>query len=159
MRDDAQQLRLVAALADEYPHSIQIVAEAVLGDRETWAFNCHTYTFGLRGSQEVLRFVTPTIFPNAAYVVSLIDNLLTETEDPVPGDFAVYFNRGAVAHSGIWSRGRLRSKWGTGHVWEHALHEVPFSYGCEVRSFRAVTADRSIAAFVTFARAARGRLG
>jgi len=156
--DDAEQIRLVATLAGEHPHSIQLSAEAVLADRKTWAFNCHTYTFGLRGSEEVLRLVTRTIFPNGAYVTSLIDGMLTETEDAEEGDFVVYFQDASVTHSGLWSHGRLRSKWGTGHVWEHALHEVPLRYGDEVRFFGAQPAERCIAAFVAFARAA-GRSG
>lgn len=146
---DLDQLGLIAALAREYLHSIQLVVQAVLERRETWAFNCHAYTFGLRD------YVTRTAFPTAAYVTSLMRDVLIETEEPEDGDFVVYFKKGSVAHSGVWSCGRVRSKWGTGHVWEHALHEVPLRYGDEVRFFRAVPAERCIEAFAIFARTVR----
>ena len=51
------------------------------------------------------------------------------------GDFVIYFNGVTVRHSGIWMGGRVQSKWGTGHLWEHALHEVPLRYGDEVGFF------------------------
>ena len=42
------------------------------------------------------------------------------------GDLIVYCDRGEVRHSGIVSiPGRVRSKWGKGHVWEHGVWETP----------------------------------
>jgi hypothetical protein len=43
---DAEQLRIIPAIADKYPHSIRLLEEAVADRRETWVHNCHTYTFG-----------------------------------------------------------------------------------------------------------------
>jgi hypothetical protein len=105
----------------------------------------------------VLRHTRRTIFPNAAYVTSLIATVLIETDNPADGDFVVYFQDGMVKHSGIWAGGRVQSKWGTGHLWEHALHEVPLRYGDHVRFFRAVPTEQCVAAFVTFAQGVRAR--
>lgn len=154
---DAEQLLLLADLADEHPHSIRLLIAADRDRRETWAFTCHTYTFGLRDSQDVLRHVTRKVFPNAAYVEWLLAHVLVETDGPADRDFVIYFNNVTVQHSGIWMGGRVQSKWGTGHLWEHALHEVPLRYGDEVGFFRAVPAERCVAAFVAFARAAAPR--
>src|SRR6266404_4645315 len=75
-----------------------------------------------------------------------------KTDGPANGEFVIYFNGVTVRHSGIWMGGRVQSKWGTGHLWEHALHEVPLRYGDEVGFFCAVPAERCIAAVVVFAR-------
>ena len=150
---DAAQLPLVAGLADEHPHSIRLLVAADRECRETWAFNCHAYTFGLRDSDDVLRNVTRKTFPNAAYVEWLLAHVLIETDEPADGDFVIYFTGVTGQHSGIWTGARVRSKWGTGHLWEHALHEVPLRYGDEVGFFSAVPAERCIAAFVAFAQA------
>ncbi len=149
---DAAQLPLIARLADEYPHSIRLVLAADEGRRETWAFNCHTFTFGLRDSEDVLRHVTRKVFPNAAYVERLLAHVLIDTDEPVDADFVIYFDGDTIQHSGIWVGGRVHSKWGTGHLWEHALHEVPFRYGAEVRFFHSVPPEQCIAEFVAFAR-------
>ena len=154
---DAAQIPLVAGLADEHPHSIRLPVAADRERRETWAFKCHTYTFGLRDSEDVLRHVTRTVFPNAAYVEWLLAHVLVETDGPANGEFVIYFNGVTVRHSGIWMGGRVQSKWGTGHLWEHALHEVPLRYGDEVGFFCAVPAERCIAAFVVFARSGAPR--
>src|SRR5437016_14092081 len=115
-------------------HSVRLLLAADRERRETWAFNCHTVSFGLRDSEDVLRHVTRTVFPNAAYVEWLLAHVLVETDGPANGEFVIYFNGVTVRHSGIWMGGRVQSKWGTGHLWEHALHEVPLRYGMRLAS-------------------------
>lgn len=149
---DAAQLPLIAGLADEFAHSIRLLLAADRGRRETWAFNCHTFTFRLRDSEDVLRHVTRKVFPNAAYVERLLAHVLIDTDEPVDSDFVIYFDGITVQHSGIWMGGRVQSKWGTGHQWEHALHEVPLRYGDEVAFFHSVLPERCVAEFVAFAR-------
>src|SRR5437899_11042551 len=63
---DAAQLRLVAGLADEHPHSMRLLLAADRERRETWAVNCHTYTFRLRVSEDLPRHVTGQVVPTAA---------------------------------------------------------------------------------------------
>ena len=63
-----------------------------------------------------------------------------------------YLSLNRVQHTGRWHGGRIRSKWGQDHTWDHALHEVPLSYGDVVRLFRALPGAEAVAVYVGFAR-------
>jgi hypothetical protein len=89
---------------------------------------------------------------SAAYVERLLAHILIDTDEPADADFVIYFDGDTIQYSGIWMGGRVLSKWGTGHLWEHALHEVSLRYGAELRFFHSVPPERCIAEFVAFAR-------
>ena len=62
---------------------------------------------------------------------------LVETLDPLSepevGALVVWFDdERRPTHAGVWSGTRVRSKWGTAHLWQHGLFEVPESYGDDV---------------------------
>ena len=64
-----------------------------------------------------------------------------EVEQPQVGDLAIYLveiggDREQTHIGRIKSPGRVLSKWGYGHVYEHTLDEVPVEYGEHVRFFR-----------------------
>jgi len=154
--DEAEkQIRLVADLSVRYPHSIQLLGKAIPGQPDTFRFNCHECTFDLRASEEVRRIAMgySEIFPNRDYVAWLIDNVLREVSESEAqgGDFVVYFSNDDVTHSGLWRDGKVHSKWGLSHLWEHAIDEVPASYGDRVRFFRNIKRDQCVAGFVTYA--------
>lgn len=66
------------------------------------------------------------IYPNGAFVTA---NVLPIMKQHVDGSIAVYFDADRVTHSGRINNGTVISKWGTAHTWQHALWEVPTSYG------------------------------
>ncbi len=47
--------------------------------------------------------------------------------------------------------GRLISKWGTGHLYEHEVLEVPLSYGKNVRFFKRLSFEEAFKNFARFA--------
>lgn len=74
----------------------------------------------------------------------------------------VYESGGSIAHSGILAGALVQSKWGTGHVWEHAPFETPLLYGNRCRIFGrpdAGFAGRVFEQFVANQRAAARRWG
>ena len=85
----------------------------------------------------------------------LIDkNILVELSRAKAGDsdFVFYFNKGTWKHAGLWSRyGRVISKWGQGHLYEHELFEVPMSFGNNVKYYRRLPCDDAIALFLRYA--------
>ena len=83
------------------------------------------------------------IFAASAFAHWLIDNGLLEEisqAEAQRSDLVFYFGAdGRFKHAGlIAGDGRVISKWGVGHLYEHGLFEVPDSYGTEVRFFRAL---------------------
>ena len=101
-----------------------------------------------------------TIFPSGDYVSWLIENILTEVSESEAqdGDFVVYFFKDQVKHSGLWRVGKVHSKWGLCHLWEHAIHEVPAEHGDKVRLFRKITRDQCVTGFVSYVRTKLGEL-
>jgi hypothetical protein len=67
------------------------------------------------------------------------------------GDLVVYYGDGGAAHAGIADRGRVRSKWGEGHVWSHPTMEVPARYGTSVRYFKRLPLPAALSAYKTYA--------
>jgi hypothetical protein len=138
-------------LANRHRHSIRLLTE-VGAVPAAERFNCHTYALDLYESPEVRQHWTRLVFPNADFMRSLVATMLTERDGRDDDTLVVYYLAGGIEHSGRQWDGRVRSKWGNGHIWEHALHEVPLSYGDTVRFFRPPAREEAVAAYVAFAR-------
>lgn len=69
------------------------------------------------------------------------------------GDLVFYLsNDGRFKHAGLCrAEGRVISKWGIGHLYEHGVFEVPDSYGNKVRFFRSLSYDEAFGHFMRFA--------
>ncbi len=67
-------------------------------------------------------------------------------------DLVFYFNTGRFRHAGVLlASGRIVSKWGTGHLFEHELFEIPMQYGEEARFFQKLTYNQTFLHFADFA--------
>ncbi len=133
----------IAALRRRLHHSIRVGTDIA----NLHTTNCHAFAFGIGGQLEYHALVemnkhvlTPIV--DAGFTTALIaEQGLREIGDNLVaiGDIAIYFAQGQVVHSGIVisPERRIRSKWGTGVLHDHALGEVPASYGDEVRFFAA----------------------
>ncbi len=92
-------------------------------------------------------------FASSIFVCWLVDRGKIEVRDqnsPAESDLILYFINGSgPVHAGIGLEGgRVRSKWGTGLVWEHALWEVPASYGNHFRSYMRPSVNEMREAFL-----------
>lgn len=147
---------LIGELAARHPHSIELVAPAIPGDELTFKFTCFQHAFELTDPPRTIVDIAtlwPDVYPNAKFVLYLMDQRLTEVTpiDVVDGDVVVYFSNGVPTHAGQIKSGGVVSKWGTAHLWRHGLYEVPARYGGEVRFFHALTRGESQESFLRFA--------
>ncbi len=70
-------------------------------------------------------------------------------------DLIVYFRDDEPAHAGKMIKNRVRSKWGTGLLLDHEIHEFPELYGNTARFFRPISLEDCIELFIDYA-GARG---
>jgi hypothetical protein len=94
------------------------------------------------------------VFAGKAFAHWLIENgHLTQIAqaNAQNGDIVFYFSKGEFTHAGLWCDGRVISKWGIGHLYEHQILEVPSSYGSEVRFYSRIGHEDALSLFRTFA--------
>ena len=95
------------------------------------------YALDLQNDQrylELRKIIDPNIHADTSFLNYLIDEgaLLLDSS----GNLLTYSNELKITHIGkIDILGRVISKWGIGHLYEHAIYEVPISYGDQVRRY------------------------
>jgi hypothetical protein len=149
-----EQIRLIEVLREKYGHAISLVQEAIPGQPETGQFTCYQYAFNLVDAPpEVIRIASDhqKIYPSSVFVQFLIDHVLDELSAPKDGCVIVYSDGQEIKHAGKMRGQMVVSKWGTAHLWQHRIYEVPITYGSSVRFFEAIQAERSIQAFLRYA--------
>jgi hypothetical protein len=150
-----EHARRLGELHVHIPHTIRVLeSEAPLG-----AYTCVVHAFYLVGDptyEGVASFGLGKTFAGKDFVESLVraGKLASVQEHEArPDDFVIYFNEEDFCHIGrLRAPGRIASKWGTGLLVEHAVWEVPASYGQRVAFYRGLTADQSFEAFLQYAR-------
>ena len=118
-------------------------------------YNCFAYAFDLMHSTKYTEIAPIGVFANSEFVEFLINNeILKEIEwgKENDGDIIIYFDKGKPKHAGKIYSGRIISKWGVGHLWEHDIYDVPINYGNKCRIFTRISKDISIAAFIEYAK-------
>jgi hypothetical protein len=151
-----QQVDSMAELRRRLPHSITLVAKAIPGDAATYSYTCFQHAFELTEPPQLIVDIATLwhhVYPNSKFVAYLIEHHLEEVtaSELRDQDLVVYFNDGVAKHAGRVQGDSVVSKWGTAHLWRHALYEVPSAYGNEVRFFRPLCREDSQEAFVRFA--------
>ncbi|MBZ5532394.1 MAG: hypothetical protein LAO20_13265 [Acidobacteriia bacterium] len=96
------------------------------------------------------------IFAAGAFAHWLLNKGLVvevKQDDAREGDIVLYFNEEErFKHAGLLgANGRVVSKWGIGHLYQHELFEVPESYGTTVRFFKGLSYDDAFGYFLQFA--------
>jgi hypothetical protein len=135
-----------------YSHSI----DALTKPNENLRYNCVMFAFGIETDSEYFLMALrcpEDVHANTAFVQFLADRgYIVEQSSAEPKALAVYFNDGQVRHIGrVIDNDRVQSKWGIGHLYEHAIFEVPATYGDVVRFFGAIERDLVLDAFFEFA--------
>jgi hypothetical protein len=144
---------LIDELRRIHPHSIEIIEPAAPIERYT----CAMYALDLVENDEYAGIVLASpkpIYASTAFVQRLIDRgTLVPLTQPKSDALVVYRLRGSVTHIGrMLSATRVESKWGIGHLYRHALLEVPMQYGDETEFYRAIDTDCALDALADFAR-------
>jgi hypothetical protein len=166
--DAASKLREVSAyeaklnaLRDQFGHRIAILPDG----RERMArFNCFAYALGLWDHADYIRLVDAkndsTVINSCTISEMLSEGALVEIDPNYTkaNDMVVYFDNGRVTHAAVvGDMGAVRSKWGANEVHEHAVWDVPASYGDVVRYFRRPAPETVLRRFPCQKRSACGR--
>lgn len=150
----------VAALRSTHHHSIEIASDPEVADLRLGRYTCFMHAFGLVYSTPVKEIARtfPETYPSREFVRSLIARYLSEIgrADTLDGDVVVYLNGDTITHVGKMRLGRVVSKWGTGHLWEHGIPEVPDQYGNTARFYHAIGRTKAEEAFVAYAKQREG---
>jgi hypothetical protein len=119
------------ALQTRIPHSIAPVDDSI--DRLA---NCFAYALGVSNDSEYRRKAQAkcsNVLVNADVVLRLL--AAGDMRESSAGEIAVYFEAGNPSHAGVVTGDTITSKWGSGLVFQHAVFEVPSSYGEAVKRF------------------------
>lgn len=144
-----EQLRVV------HPHSIKTLS----GPNDDLRYNCVMFALGIETDDIYLKMLyrfPSDVHANTAFVQFLVERGdILEQARAEPKSLVVYFGKEKVEHIGrIVDDGRVQSKWGTkGHLYEHAIFEVPATYGDTVRVFTPMERLPVLKAFFEFAKA------
>lgn len=148
----------IAALASRHPHSIKLVEES---HSDPNGFNCFMHALGISElpSAFVQVAMYHNLFPDSGFVAHLIATQLVENDAPMPsnGDIVVYFEPPSPKHAGLFCNGLIESKWGIGHLWQHGVLEIPWSYGQAFRFFRPIGRQAVLDDFAKYAEKLLGR--
>jgi hypothetical protein len=149
-----QHAALLADLHQQFQHSI-CPLESI---EPIESYTCAVYSFHLVADPTYTLVASSGqggTFAGKEFVEWIIQQgmLVPVTEiEAISGDLIVYFEGDDFCHVGRLARaGRVVSKWGVGLLVEHAIWEVPLSYGSRVANFRGLTPDESFHAFVKYA--------
>lgn len=138
-------MELLTQISQEIPNTITLLEEANSSIR----FNCHMFSLSVHTNSEIISLLKNG--PHNLMVGSDFLNvlrrkqILVESQD---GYLIVYFNKETPTHSGkLLEDGRVISKWGLDHLYNHGLWEVPASYGNEYKRFAMPKAADVVTAF------------
>lgn len=120
-----------------YPHTI-----SRLQHETSERYTCFMYAFRLHISakhREICGAFEGSVFADTCFFLFLKKRGVLQRKNEAcrqPGDLVVYINQGWPIHIGIAiPNRRVASKWGTGLLLDHAILEVPASYGKQVEAY------------------------
>jgi len=153
--DPSQHPKRLEAIRHECPHTIRVLDWPLPIARYT----CLVFALGFAGSPDYEAIASRgfnVVFAGREFVRWLLDrDALFEVPEAEAknGDLVLYFDHDGYMHAGlVRGDGRIASKWGVGHLYEHDLWDLPESYGATVRFFQQLTGDQAIDYFIQFAR-------
>lgn len=144
----------VEHLKRRFRHTIRVVEVVQDARPGPGQFTCFMHALELSSPPPLMTRIMERfdLYPGAEFVGSWIRRgQLQETAEPGDRDIALYFDDDVPKHAGKIRGEVILSKWGLGHVWQHAPFEVPSSYGSVIRTFKRVESNASADWFVAYA--------
>lgn len=145
---------LLEDLSREIENTIKILDSEHPIDRYT----CFVYVFDFVEDPAYVRIATygsGRVFAGPEFVKFLLNNnYLSEIRPTEVGDndIVIYFNGAEIKHAGkISVNGRVISKWGIGHLFEHSIFEVPEQYGNDIRYYKQLAKETALDYFFKYA--------
>jgi hypothetical protein len=160
--DLPNQEHMIRKLVESHPHTITLRQAMPSLERSPKQYNCFMYAFDMAEDttvQRIMEWLNPRTFKRDAYPSSkfacylLEHSILSRTKncDEEEG-IIMYFLDAVPKHAGRIKAGRVTSKWGLGHLWEHGIYEVPSTFGHETRCFKTLTRQESVFAYISYAK-------
>lgn len=156
--DVAKQLVELELLRKSYGHSVYPLTNA----KSNLQYNCVMYAMNVHEHAELYKFLIHLTYgPDKGLGVVMDTNFLQTLIDG--GDLlevnagsnslAIYSTPEKITHIGTVSTpGRVRSKWGSEHLYEHDLLECPLSYGEDIAFFSPINPEICVDLFFDYAR-------
>jgi len=156
--DAAKQLAQLELLRKNYGHSVS----PLTGVESGLQYNCVMYAMDVHEHGELYRFLVHLTYgPDKKLGIVMDTNFLKMLIDD--GDLhkitatsnclAVYSTPQKITHVGtVTSSGRVISKWGTAHLYEHELLECPLSYGEDVEFYNSIDPEVCVSRFFDYAK-------
>jgi hypothetical protein len=151
-QDVSQHPELLTKLSCICENTIELLAS----EHPIGSYTCLMHVLEFTEKPEyVEKASSPVAYAGAKFAQWLLDkSKLREIPqvDAKESDIIFYFNGREFKHTGILRNcNRVISKWGTGHLYEHDVFEVPSSYGESVRFFSPLGYDDAYNCFSEFA--------
>jgi hypothetical protein len=153
----AEQPRRLEELREKLGHTIFPLDISNL----KFGFNCVMYALQVENNADLFQLLHHLTYGpqkhleitmDTGFIRWLIDLKFINEIDTVNAELAVYSVNGKVKHVGrLLSNGRVQSKWGTGHLFEHELLDVPLTYGDTVQFFTGTDVDTVLDEFWSYA--------
>lgn len=143
---------LIELARQSAPHTVEVLTRP----NDNRRYNCVMFALGIETDPEyfAMAYRCPDdIHASTEFIKFLVDRgYLVERQSKRHGALIAYLDGGQFRHIGIVVEGgRIRSKWGIGHLYEHAPLETPASYGSTVRFFEPMEREAVLDAFFEFA--------
>lgn len=153
-----EQVSLMAQVCLEIRHTVRPANVDVAPD----SANCVSYATGLSCIRDYVELAYDAALakighPHAGleFLQFLLDRYLAK--DRKWNGLVVYLYDARAKHIGLlMGPGLVRSKWGPGLVWDHAIWDVPTCYGNEVQAFKSIRPEVMLAAFRQFLKSQPG---
>jgi hypothetical protein len=152
---------LLMQLKNQIPHQISETYGEIPGNLLGDNFNCFEFAFDLILSVEYKACLDYQqgwkIRPVGCcsdFAKYLMDNLILKecAETGNKPNIIVYFGPNGPTHAGKLETSIVTSKWGSGLILQHAIYEVPSTYGNEARQYQELNIEDCIDAFIEFAK-------
>ena len=155
--DAIKQLDQLELLRKNHGHSVF----PLTGVESDLRYNCVMYAMNVHEHGELYRLLVHLtfgpdkklgIFMDTRFLKMLIDDGdLRKVTAPSNG-LVIYANSKKITHIGtVTASGRVRSKWGTAHLYEHAPLECPLSYGEDIEFYNLIDPEVCVDRFFDYA--------
>jgi hypothetical protein len=152
--DVHQHRDLLERLSKKIPNSIRILESSHSID----LYTCFVYAFEFTNDPIYLgiaSFGLGRVFASPDFVRYMIEKgylYAVDCASVSKGNLIIYYRDGGVTHGGKFDgNGRVVSKWGIGHLYEHDILEVPECYGNEFRCYKEIATEKALNYFREYA--------
>ena len=155
--DAVKQLAQLELLREIYGHSVTSLTGAESGLQ----YNCVMYAMNVHEHGELYQLLVHLTYGtdknlgvvmDTNFLQMLIDDGDLHKVTTTSNCLAVYSTSEKITHIGVvLSSGRVISKWGTAHLYEHEVLECPLSYGDDVDFYNSIDPEVCVDRFFDYA--------